>query len=68
MKEVKNKRALKQKSQQDPYANAKGTGPIHHKAGTKPARKAKKYAMEVSRKHSKEELSEANAHMKKHGG
>lgn len=46
----KNKRALTQKAQQDPFANSKGTGPIMHKAGTKPAIKAKKYAEEKKRK------------------
>jgi hypothetical protein len=46
----KNKRALKQTMQQDPHANAKGTGPIHHVAGTKPARRAKKYMEELGRK------------------
>jgi hypothetical protein len=66
MEQVKNKRALKQKMQQDPYANAQGTGPIRHKPGTKPARRAKKYAEEMSRKHSKKEISEAHEHMKKH--
>ena len=51
MKEqVKNKRALKQKMQQDPFANEKGTGPIKHSPGTKPARKAKKYVEEMKRK------------------
>jgi len=64
----KNKRALKQKMQRDPFANEKGTGPIMHKAGTKPARKAKKFAMEMSRKHSKEDLKSAAKHMKAHGG
>jgi len=46
----KNKRGLSQKAQQDPFANSKGTGPVMHKSGTKPARKAKKFAEEIKRK------------------
>jgi len=44
------KRVLKQTMQRDPFANEKGTGPIMHKAGTKPARKAEKFAAEKARK------------------
>lgn len=64
----KNKRHMREVQQRSPFANEKGTGPVMHKAGTKPARKAKKFAGEMNRKHSKEALSEAHAHMKKHGG
>lgn len=45
-----NKRSLREKQHRDPFANSKGTGPIRHKAGTKPARKAKKYEQEMKRK------------------
>lgn len=45
-----NKRYLKQIQQKDPFANSKGTGPIYHKPGTKPARKAKKFEDEMKRK------------------
>ncbi len=34
----------------------------------KPVKKAKKFAMEMSRKHSKEDLKSAAKHMKAHGG
>lgn len=64
----KNKRNMREKQQRHAFANEKGTGPIMNKAGTKPARKAKKFAMEMARKHSKEELHEAAKHMKMHGG
>jgi hypothetical protein len=47
---VKNKRNLREKQQQDPFANSKGTGPIKHAHGTKPARKAKKFQEEMKRK------------------
>lgn len=56
---------MREVQHKDPFANEKGTGPIRHKAGTKPARKAKKYEAEMSRK---EERSKAHEHMKKHGG
>lgn len=46
----KNKRYSREKSQRDPFANEKGTGPIRHKIGTKPARKAKKFDQEIKRK------------------
>jgi len=65
---VKNKRNMREAQQQSPFANAKGTGSIMHKAGTKPARKAKKFAMEMSRKHSKEDLKSAAKHMQEHKG
>jgi hypothetical protein len=65
MEKVKNKRNMREVQHKDPFANEKGTGPIRHKAGTKPARKAKKYEAEMSRK---EERSKAHEHMKKHGG
>lgn len=71
MDKVKNKRTMRESQQRSPFANEKGTGPITHKPGTKPARKAKKYVEEVKRKsikHSKEDLSKANEHMQKHKG
>lgn len=46
----KNKRVMREKQQQSPFANKKGTGPIMHEAGTKPARKAKKFSEETKRK------------------
>jgi hypothetical protein len=66
MEKVKNKRNMREVQHRDPFANEKGTGPIRHKAGTKPARKAKKYEAEMGRKHSKEALKEAAIHMHKH--
>lgn len=62
---VKNKRSLREKQKNDPFANAKGTGPIRNKPGTKPMRKAKKFAEEMSRK---SERMAANKHMKENGG
>jgi hypothetical protein len=51
MKEkVTNKRTAREVQQRNPFANEKGTGPIHHKSGTKPARKAKKFEAEMGRK------------------
>lgn len=64
----KNKRHTKQVQQRSPFANEKGTGPIMHKPGTKPARKAKKFSEEMNRKHSKEDVQKAHKHMKEHGG
>lgn len=55
-----NKRTMREMQKQDPIH------PVRHKAGTKPARKAKKYEDEMSRKHSKEDLKEAAKHMEKH--
>jgi len=46
----KNKRTMREMQQRSPFANEKGTGPIMHKAGTKPARKAAKFAAEMKRK------------------
>ncbi len=57
---VKNKRHMREAQKQDPIH------PMRHKAGTKPARKAKKFQEEISRKHSKEDLKEAGKHMMKY--
>ena len=62
---VKNKRALREKQKNDPYANEKGTGPIRNKPGTKPMRKAKKFEQEMDRKSAR---MAAHKHMKEHGG
>lgn len=43
--------------------------PVRHKAGTKPARRAKKHHAEMERKHhkhSKEDLMKAHHHMAEH--
>lgn len=48
-----NKRLAKQVQQRSPFANEKGTGPIQHVKGTKPARKAKKFEEEMKRKGAK---------------
>jgi hypothetical protein len=64
--QVKNKRNMREASTRDPFANSKGTGPIMHTPGTKPARKAKNYVEEQARKHSKKDLHEASKHMKEH--
>ena len=61
MKEqVKNKRHMREMQKNDPIH------PVRHKAGTKPARRAKKFKEEMSRKHSKEDLKAAGKHMMEH--
>lgn len=64
----KNKRFLREMQRNDPFANAKGTGPIKHVPGSKPARQAKKFQAEIQRKYSKQDLSKAAQHMKEHAG
>ena len=48
--QVKNKRTMREMQKSSPFANQKATGPIMNKPGTKPARKAKKFAEEMARK------------------
>jgi hypothetical protein len=57
---------MREAQQRHPFANEKGTGPIFHKPGTKPARRAKKFEQEMARKHSKQDLMKAHKHMEEH--